>query len=212
MSAFRRMFAPALVCLSLTTFSAAQVSDQLAAARVLGPHWRQISRSSGMIFSGTVLSVGAQPVGKGHSLPVVVTNFRVDRAIAGVQADEILTVREWAGAWDSHRALRSGQRLLIFLYPTSRLGLTSPIGGRAGVIALDSRGELAVSSLPADRQSTDDSGTSGAEARHEKSVLIAAVHRCATQKPPFAKCVIGPARTVTLQQIERAILNARRMK
>src|SRR5205807_10161405 len=63
-------------------------------------------------------------------------------AVAGVRTGEVLTVREWAGAWSTHRAMRRGQRFLIFLYPPSRLGLTSPVGGPVGEIALDSRGEI----------------------------------------------------------------------
>lgn len=140
MSAFRRMFALVLVCLA--TFCAGQLSDQLAAARVLGPHWRQMSRISGMVFSGTVLSVEASPAGKDRPLPLWVTKFRVDRAIAGGPAGEVLTVREWTGAWANHRAMNKGERLLIFLYPQSRLGLTSPVGGRLGQVKLDSRGEI----------------------------------------------------------------------
>jgi hypothetical protein len=38
--------------------------------------------------------------------------------------------------------MRGGQRLLIFLYPPSRLGLTSPVGGPLGQVVLDSRGEI----------------------------------------------------------------------
>jgi len=38
--------------------------------------------------------------------------------------------------------MRGGQRLLIFLYPTSRLGLTSPVGGPLGQVLLSSRGEI----------------------------------------------------------------------
>src|SRR2546421_12196791 len=38
--------------------------------------------------------------------------------------------------------------MLIFLYPPSRLGLTSPIGGAAGQVVLDSRGEIVKTSPP----------------------------------------------------------------
>src|SRR5206468_10130236 len=73
---------------------------------------------------------------------LILTKFRVDRAIAGVQSGQVLTVREWAGAWPLHRAMRGGQRLLIFLYPPSRLGLTSPVGGPLGQVVLSSLGEI----------------------------------------------------------------------
>ncbi len=140
MAVFRRLFALAFVCLA--SLGVAQRSDQLAAACVLGPRWEQLSRSAGMIFSGTVLGIETQPARKDRPLPLVLTKFRVDRAIAGVQSGQVITVREWAGAWPTHRAMRVGQRLLIFLYPTSWLGLTSPVGGALGQVALNSRGEI----------------------------------------------------------------------
>ena len=68
-------------------------------------------------------------------------SFRVDRAIAGVQTGQILTIHEWMGAWSRHRPIRPGDHLLLFLYPPSRLGLTSPVGGSLGQIALDASGQ-----------------------------------------------------------------------
>jgi hypothetical protein len=37
--------------------------------------------------------------------------------------------------------MMKGQHVLIFLYPLSRLGLTSPVGGALGQIALDQTGK-----------------------------------------------------------------------
>jgi hypothetical protein len=76
--------------------------------------------------------------------PAVKLRFRVDQAIAGVEQGQILTVHEWAGAWSMHRPMRSGQHILIFLYPPSRLGLTSPVGGSLGQVALDPSGKNVV--------------------------------------------------------------------
>ncbi len=73
--------------------------------------------------------------------PSIELTFRVDEPIAGVKCGQILTIHEWAGAWSMHRPMTRGQRILIFLYPPSRLGLTSPVGGSLGQIALDSSGQ-----------------------------------------------------------------------
>ena len=142
----------ALACLLLCPLSASAAgpSDQ-AAERVLGPQWKQLARRAGMIFTGTALSTGSrlaqiatQPGGAskhgvgGNSLEL---RFRVDRAIAGVESGQILTIREWVGASYRQPALRSGDRVLLFLYPPSRLGLTSPVGGAQGQIRLDSTGQ-----------------------------------------------------------------------
>src|SRR5271156_3160069 len=156
--ASRRGLVIALVFLS--SFAAAQQSDQAIAERVLGPQWKQLSRRAGMIFAGTVLWTPAQAAttktatiqtataptaatdrAVPGTTPAVELSFRVDEAIAGVEPGQVLTVHEWAGAWSMHRPMSKGQHILIFLYPPSRLGLTSPIGGSLGQVALDLTGK-----------------------------------------------------------------------
>jgi hypothetical protein len=161
----------ALVCLSnlclsnfgLSGFAAAQQSDQVIAERVLGPQWKQLSRRAGMIFAGTVLPAPSQTVRTPTlttptaaadrvvpgTTPSVQLRFRVDQAIAGVEQGQILTIHEWAGAASMYRPLHSGQHILIFLYPPSRLGLTSPVGGSLGQVALDPSGKNVVAQKPA---------------------------------------------------------------
>src|ERR1700694_1833491 len=73
--------------------------------------------------------------------PAVQLSLRVDRAIAGVEHGQILTIHEWAGARSVHRPMRSGQPILIFLDPLRRLGFTSPVGGFLGQTALDPTGK-----------------------------------------------------------------------
>src|SRR6202795_1507600 len=148
-------------CLSnfcLSSLAAAQQSDQVIAERVLGPQWKQLSRRAGMIFAGTVLTDAPQgaisqtaaldravPAAvletTPRTIPAVQLSFRVDHAIAGVEQGQILTIHEWAGARSMHRPMRSGQHILIFLYPLSRLGFTSPVGGALGQVALASSGK-----------------------------------------------------------------------
>ena len=144
-----------LVCLIACPFSsfAAAPSDQAAAEHVLGTQWRQRARRAGMIFAGTVLrtprrlaqtmTLARAPSGAPSTMggDFVEFQFRIDRAIAGVDSGQILTIREWAGASSLQPALRAGERVLLFLYPQSRLGLTSPVGGAQGQIRLDSTGQ-----------------------------------------------------------------------
>lgn len=146
----------------LSTFAAAP-TDQAAAESVLGPQWKHLSRRAGMIFTGTVIDAGAVVNGEtdtvlgtrsavaiesaGASSKVrlggdfLELHFRIDRPIAGVTSGQILTIHEWAGGSSRQPALRSGDRVLLFLYPPSRLGLTSPVGGQQGQIRLDSTGQ-----------------------------------------------------------------------
>jgi hypothetical protein len=218
MCACRRMFALTLVCLA--PLSGAQLSDQRAASRVLGPHWKEMSRVAGMVFSGTVLGVEEQRTGKGRPFRLILTKFRVDRAIAGVQTGQVLTVREWAGVWSMHRAMRRGEHMLILLYPASRLGLTSPVGGSLGQVVLDSRDEIV-------RTSPADAGLDSASAARLKSCppqnlelagrnptlgrLSTITKRFPTpNSAPPGNCAAAARFGTTLRQLERAIRNARR--
>jgi hypothetical protein len=138
-----------LLIFCLSNLAAAQQSDQLAAEHVLGPQWRELSRRAGMIFAGTVIAPAtpharddqAFPRATSGTLPAIHLSFRIDNAISGVEPGQALTINEWAGAWSMHRPMRQGQHILIFLYPPSRLGLTSPVGGSQGQIDLDSSGK-----------------------------------------------------------------------
>src|SRR5258708_29179611 len=54
----------------------------------------------------------------------------------------MLTIHEWAGLWSIGERYRLGERVLLFLYPPSKLGLTSPVAGAVGRFAMDSQGHI----------------------------------------------------------------------
>jgi hypothetical protein len=129
--------------------------DQLIAERVLGPQWKQMARRAGVIFIGTLLADDHVPVAADQLLPSSATilplptihlNFHVERAIAGVETGQILTIHEWVGAPSAHRPMNAGQHVLLLLYPPSRLGFTSPVGGALGEVLLDAAGKNVVES------------------------------------------------------------------
>jgi len=195
MSLPKRVLVVAIVCLS--SFAAAQQSDQVIAERVLGPQWKQLSRRAGMIFAGTVLAAATQtvttqvaatdqviPATTPSTTPAVQLSFRVDHAIAGVERGQILTIHEWAGAWSMHRPMSRGQHMLIFLYPLSRLGFTSPVGGSLGQVALDPTGKNV--------------------SKYERKPP-ALIGNDLTRRPP----VPADPRSVSVVQLERAIRSAR---
>jgi hypothetical protein len=72
--------------------------------------------------------------------------MRVEAPIAGVRRGQILTVRFWPGVSQTLRPMNRGRHLLLFLYPASRSGLTSPVGGSLGQVELDPGGETAIAS------------------------------------------------------------------
>lgn len=104
---------------------------------------RPVVLSSGYIFAGTVLSV--QRVSpKSNGVATVQISFHVDQAMRGVQAGQTLVIHEWAGLWEPGERYRKGERVLLFLYPPSKLGLTSPVGGALGRFPIGRDGQVAL--------------------------------------------------------------------
>lgn len=99
------------------------------------------TQSSGYIFAGTVKSV-ERVAPKGNGVATALISFHVDQAMRGVRTGQTLAIREWAGLWESGERYRPGERVLLFLYPPSKLGLTSPVGGPMGRFRIDPRGQV----------------------------------------------------------------------
>src|ERR1700680_4318946 len=94
-------------------------------------HAPPLTPSAGYIFAGTVKSI-ARPAPKKNDVATVQINFHVDQCMRGVRTGQGLTIREWVGLWASGERYRLGERVLLFLYPPSKLGLTSPVRGPMG--------------------------------------------------------------------------------
>lgn len=88
----------------------------------------QMSQRSGLIFVGTVISVERR-----ENEALVEVTFAVDEGIRGAHSGEQVSIREWVGLWSGPPRYRVGERLLLFLHRTDIGGLTSPVGGNAGV-------------------------------------------------------------------------------
>lgn len=106
-----------------------------------------VARAAGLIFSGTVKRVERRPATRGSAVETVEVTFRVDYAIRGVTAAEDLTISQWIGLWTSGQRYRVGERALLFLYPPSKLGLTSSVGGPMGRFNVDPWGRVLLSAL-----------------------------------------------------------------
>jgi len=106
------------------------------------PTLLQLTRKAGYIFSGTVLTIERGRPQAADEVAIVRVTFRVDQAVRGVSSRQILTVREWAGLWDSGDRYSLGEQVLLFLYQPSKLGLTSPVSGSFGRFKLDHRGQI----------------------------------------------------------------------
>ncbi|MFZ0138848.1 MAG: hypothetical protein WAK89_17420 [Candidatus Sulfotelmatobacter sp.] len=108
--------------------------------------FRQLVRSAGIIFSGRVTFIG-HAESPFHPNPASTTvTFQVEHAIRGTSPGVNLTIHEWAGLWTSGERYRVGQRVLLFLYGPSKLGLTSPVAGALGKFTMDSQGQVVMGS------------------------------------------------------------------
>lgn len=106
-------------------------------------HLFPLTLSAGYIFAGTVKSI-ARSAPKKNEVATVQINFHVDQGMRGVRTGQVLTIREWAGLWASGERYRVGERVLLFLYPPSRLGLTSPVQGSMGRFGIGNDGRVGV--------------------------------------------------------------------
>lgn len=100
----------------------------------------QLAAAAGTIFSGTVTEIAHRPATNGQPVETVAITFHVENAIRGATPGETFTISQWIGLWAGGQRYRVGERLLLFLYPPSKLGLSSAVGGSLGRFALDSRG------------------------------------------------------------------------
>ena len=103
---------------------------------------QSITRKAGFIFAGVVVSVERAPATSG-AIGSMRISFRVDRALRGVHVGQILTLNQWSGLWvNGGGRYRVGERLVVFLHPRSRAGLTSAVGGRLGQFEMDLQGNV----------------------------------------------------------------------
>jgi len=117
--------------------------------------FRQLVRAAGIIFSGRVTSIGRSGSSSGLDPASTVVTFQVDHAIRGTSPGQNLTIREWAGLRFSGERYRVGERVLLFLYSPSSLGLTSPIAGAMGRFAMNAQGQVVMSAQHVAALATD---------------------------------------------------------
>ncbi len=104
-----------------------------------------IARGAGTIFSGTVTAIARRLATHGQPVETVAITFRIENAIRGATPGEDLTISQWIGLWSDGQRYRVGERVLLFLYPPSKLGLTSCVAGGMGRFTVDPRGRVLLS-------------------------------------------------------------------
>lgn len=104
-----------------------------------------IARAAGTIFSGTVTAIARRPASPSQAVETVAITFHIENAIRGATRGEDFTISQWIGLWSSGQRYRVGERVLLFLYPPSKLGLTSCVAGAMGRFSIDPRGRVLLS-------------------------------------------------------------------
>lgn len=113
--------------------------------RTPGITFHDVVRASGTIFSGTVTRIERRPANQAQALTTVAITFHVEGAIRGAREGEDFTILQWAGLWSSGQRYRVGERVLLFLYPRSKLGLTSCVAGPMGRFEVNEWGRVLLS-------------------------------------------------------------------
>ena len=104
-----------------------------------------IARAASTIFSGTVTSIVRHAAPHGQAVETVAITFHIENAIRGATPGENLTISQWIGLWSGGQRYRVGERVLLFLYPPSKLGLTSCVAGDLGRFTIDPWGRVLLS-------------------------------------------------------------------
>ena len=111
--------------------------------RILPVH-PSLTVKAGYIFSGTVTTVERLAPRTNGSVAVMRITFHVNQGLRGTRTGQTLVIREWAGLWQDGDHYRPGERVMLFLYPPSKLGLTSPVGGASGRFGVDTSGRVII--------------------------------------------------------------------
>ena len=139
-----------------------------------------IARAAGAIFSGTVVSITRHPATQGQAVETVAITFHIENAIRGATPGESLTISQWIGLWSSGQRYRVGERVLLFLYPPSKLGLTSCVAGGMGRFTIDPWGRVLLSAQHLSAFRTDP--VLGGKSRVRVSDFALAVRRASEEE------------------------------
>jgi hypothetical protein len=139
-----------------------------------------IARAAGTIFSGTVTAIARRPASPSQAVETVAITFHIENAIRGATRGEDLTISQWIGLWSSGQRYRIGERVLLFLYPPSKLGLTSCVVGAMGRFMIDPRGRVLLSAQHLSAFRADP--VLGGKSRVSFSDFALAVHRAGEEE------------------------------
>lgn len=110
------------------------------AAAITLPH---MIRAAGPIFAGTVTAIAHSPISSKDAVATVAITFHINQGIQGTATGQDFTIHQWIGLWNGgQQRYRIGEQVLLFLYPASKLGLTSAVSGTLGRFPIDNFGRI----------------------------------------------------------------------
>lgn len=101
----------------------------------------EITDAAGLIFSGVCTNVESIENDPKSNLPVYQYTFKVIDGIKGTNDKESITFKQWQST-AKEASYTIGEKYILFLYPESNLGLTSPVGFLQGQFGVQTKGIL----------------------------------------------------------------------
>jgi hypothetical protein len=130
------------------------IAPQKTAEEVLA----ELVKRAGIILVGQVYAI-RMPAGEANpgtsgglhsSMPhVVEIEFRVDQGVRGTSIGEPFVLRETEEQWRKGPQFTPHERVIVFLYPPDKDGLSAPVGGAVGVLPRSDEDEVDLTRLHA---------------------------------------------------------------
>jgi hypothetical protein len=99
----------------------------------------EITSASDRIFTGTCINVEEIEEDPESKLPVFKYTFKITESIKGLEGKEQVTFKQWKPT-AKDAGYEMGKKYILFLYPNSERGLTSPVGFLQGQFEIEKKG------------------------------------------------------------------------
>lgn len=99
----------------------------------------EITKDAEKIFAGECKEVEEIENDSESKLPVVKYTFKVTEPLKGVGENKVVTFKQWKPTVNN-AGYEVGKNYILFLYPESERGLTSPVGFLQGQFEVESKG------------------------------------------------------------------------
>ena len=161
----RKIFIALILCISLVTFcssikvTASEGSESLNIKLerhfiydTLPLNLEEITSASDRIFTGICTNVEEIEDDLKSKLPVVKYTFKITEAIKGLQEKEEITFKQWQPT-TKDASYEVEKKHILFLYPNSERGLTSPVGFLQGQFKVAKKGLIRRSEVVTNKSS-----------------------------------------------------------